>query len=107
MPVCLFMYTFLDFSLTSVCNLFWSAFIFSLFSLFLQCNRLEVSETELQNQVDDLNDKIEELEEQIRRLQLTEKQLRAALIKTENSESQLTVQLDNAKGDVEVRYLLM
>ena len=75
--------------------------------MFLQCNRLEASETELQNQVDDLNDKIEELEEQIRRLQLTEKQLRAALIKTENSESQLTVQLDNAKGDVEVRYLLM
>ncbi len=56
--------------------------------------------------MDDLNDKIEELEEQIRRLQLTEKQLRSTLIKTETNESQLTVQLDNAKGDVEVRSLL-
>ena len=68
----------------------------------LQINRLEPSETQLQLQVDDLTDKIEELEEQIKGMKLTEKQLRSALVKTENNESELTVQLENTQGEVEV-----
>ena len=68
----------------------------------LQINRLEASETQLQLQVDDLTDKIEELEEQIKGMKLTERQLRSALVKTENNESELTVQLENTQGEVEV-----
>ena len=70
--------------------------------LVLQINRLEASETQLQLQVDDLTDKIEELEEQIKSMKLTERQLRSALVKTENNESELTVQLENTQGEVEV-----
>ena len=65
-------------------------------------NRLEASETQLQLQVDDLTDKIEELEEQIKNMKLMEKQLRAALVKTENNELELNVQLENVQRDVEV-----
>ena len=65
-------------------------------------NRLEASETQLQLQVDDLTDKIEELEEQIKNMKLMEKQLRSALVKTENNELELSVQLENVQGEVEV-----
>ena len=67
-----------------------------------QVNRLEASETKLQLEVDDLTDKIEEIEEQIKSMKLTEKQLRATLVKTENNESELSSKLENAQGEVEV-----
>lgn len=49
-----------------------------------------------------MTDKIEQLEEEIKSMKLMEKQMRAALIKTENAESELSAQLENAQGDVEV-----
>ncbi len=52
--------------------------------------------------MDELTDKIEQLEEEIKSMKLMEKQMRAALIKTENAESELSAQLENAQGDVEV-----
>ncbi len=61
-----------------------------------------MSETQLQLQVDDLTDKIEELEEELKRTKLTEKQLRAALSGSDAREAELSAQLENARGDAEV-----
>ena len=40
-------------------------------------------------------------------MKLTERQLRSALVKTENNESELTVQLENTQGEVEVSIKIL
>ena len=40
-------------------------------------------------------------------MKLTERQLRSALVKTENNESELTVQLENTQGEVEVSIQIL